>query len=69
MGSDRGRPIGRKLPGAPCDAIGGEAQLIRAKSPDLVLMDVKLAGDLGGIQVADQVRQEFESPVGLFDGL
>jgi hypothetical protein len=32
-------------------------------------MDIKLAGDLGGIQVADQVRQEFESPVGLFDGL
>jgi hypothetical protein len=43
---------------------GGEAlQVIRAQSPDLVLMDIRLSGDLDGIQVADKVRDELDIPV------
>ena len=38
-------------------------KLIRATSPDLVLMDIRIKGDMDGIQVADQVRQEFDVPV------
>jgi two-component system, cell cycle sensor histidine kinase and response regulator CckA len=53
---------GYQVPGIA--ATGGEAlQLVRAESPDLVLMDIRLAGDLDGIQVADKVRQEFDIPV------
>jgi CheY-like chemotaxis protein/signal transduction histidine kinase len=42
---------------------GGALQLVRAESPDLILMDIRLAGDLDGIQVADKVRREFDIPV------
>lgn len=53
---------GYQVPGVA--ASGGEAlEVIRAQSPDLVLMDIRLAGDLDGIQVADKVRQEFDIPV------
>src|SRR5579864_8059024 len=53
---------GYQVPGIA--ATGGEAlQLVRAESPDLVLMDIRLAGELDGIQVADKVRQEFDVPV------
>ena len=53
---------GYQVPGIA--ATGGEAlQLVRAESPDLILMDIRLAGDLDGIQVADKVRQEFDIPV------
>jgi CheY-like chemotaxis protein len=45
-------------------ASGGEAlQLIRAESPDLVLMDVRLSGDLDGIQIAHKVHNELDIPV------
>ena len=53
---------GYQVPGVA--ASGGEAlQVVRTQSPDLVLMDIRLAGDLDGIQVADKVRQEFDIPV------
>jgi two-component system, cell cycle sensor histidine kinase and response regulator CckA len=53
---------GYQVPGIA--ATGGEAlQLIRAESPDLILMDIRLAGELDGIQVADKVRREFDIPV------
>jgi two-component system cell cycle sensor histidine kinase/response regulator CckA len=43
---------------------GGEAlKVIRETSPDVVLMDIHLRGDVDGIQVADQVRREFDVPV------
>jgi two-component system cell cycle sensor histidine kinase/response regulator CckA len=38
-------------------------KLIRATSPDLVLMDIRLKGDVDGIQVADQVRKELDVPI------
>jgi PAS domain S-box-containing protein len=38
-------------------------KLIRATSPDLVLMDIRIKGEMDGIQVADQVRQELDIPV------
>src|SRR5579864_689234 len=38
-------------------------KLIRATSPDLVLMDIRIKGDMDGIQVAHQVRQELDIPV------
>jgi PAS domain S-box-containing protein len=53
---------GYQVPGIA--ATGGEAlQLVRAESPDLILMDIRLAGDLDGIQVADRVRREYDIPV------
>lgn len=53
---------GYQVPGVA--ASGGEAlQVVRTQSPDLVLMDIRLAGDMDGIQVADKVRQEFDIPV------
>jgi len=53
---------GYQVPGIAATA--GEAlHLVRAESPDLVLMDIRLAGELDGIQVADKVRQEFDIPV------
>ncbi len=43
---------------------GGEAlEVIREKSPDLILMDIRLKGNIDGIQVAEQVRREFDIPV------
>jgi PAS domain S-box-containing protein len=35
----------------------------RSKMPDLVLMDIKLAGELDGIETAAQVRERFDIPV------
>lgn len=49
---------------SPIASSGVEAlQIIRETPPDLVLMDIRLRGDLDGIQVADQVRKEFDVPV------
>ncbi|MBZ5502172.1 MAG: response regulator [Acidobacteriia bacterium] len=50
----------------PCgQAARGEVALtrIRESKPDLVLMDINLAGDLDGIETAQQVRQQFNLPV------
>ncbi len=48
-------------------AVAGTAsaalEAIREKSPDLILMDIRLQGNLDGIQVAEQVRQNFDIPV------
>jgi PAS domain S-box-containing protein len=53
---------GYRVPGVA--ASGGEAlEIIRAQMPDLVLMDIRLAGELDGIQVADKVRADFDIPV------
>ena len=53
---------GYQVPGVA--ASGGEAlEVIRAQAPDLVLMDIRLAGELDGIQVADKVCNEFDIPV------
>jgi len=53
---------GYRVPGVA--ASGGEAlEVIREQAPDLVLMDIRLAGELDGIQVADKVSSEFDIPV------
>lgn len=48
-------------------AVAGTAnealEVIRAKSPDLILMDIRLQGNGDGIQVAEQVRRDFDIPV------
>jgi PAS domain S-box-containing protein len=48
-------------------AVAGTAsealEVIRAKSPDLILMDIRLRGNADGIQVAEQVRRDFDIPV------
>ena len=48
-------------------AVAGSAaealRVIRAAKPDLVLMDIRIKGAVDGIQVAQQVRQEFDIPV------
>ncbi|MGB8952165.1 MAG: PAS domain S-box protein [Candidatus Aminicenantales bacterium] len=43
---------------------GAEAlEITRAKSPDLVFMDIALKGRLDGVQVAEKIRQDFNIPV------
>ena len=37
--------------------------VIREKSPDLILMDIRLQGDTDGIEVAEKVRRDFDIPV------
>jgi PAS domain S-box-containing protein len=37
--------------------------VIREKSPDLVLMDIRLKGNLDGIQVAERVQRELDIPI------
>jgi len=60
----RGRleKVGYRVP-----AVAGTAsaalEVIREKSPDLILMDIRLQGNLDGIEVAEQVRQNFDIPV------
>jgi PAS domain S-box-containing protein len=48
-------------------AVAGTAsealEVIREKSPDLILMDIRLRGNADGIQVAEQVRRDFDIPV------
>ncbi len=48
----------------PVAGTGAEAlKIIRETSPDLVLMDIRLRGDLDGIEVAEQIRREMDIPV------
>ncbi|MGH8588043.1 MAG: response regulator, partial [Gammaproteobacteria bacterium] len=45
-------------------ARGEEALVLaEAKRPDLVLMDIHLAGQMDGIAAAEQIRQRFQLPV------
>ncbi len=45
-------------------ASGAEALAIaRKKRPDIVLMDVRIDGDVDGIEVATQLRREFDTAV------
>jgi len=49
---------------APIADTASEAlRIIGETSPDLVLMDIRIRGDLDGIQTAEKVRQEFDVPV------
>ena len=54
--------VGYRVP-----AVAGTAaaalEAIREQSPDLILMDIRLQGSVDGIQVAEQVRQDFDIPV------
>ncbi len=38
-------------------------QLVAQNVPDLVLMDIRLRGDLDGVQAAQQIRDRFQIPV------
>lgn len=42
---------------------GAALEAIREKSPDLILMDIRLQGNVDGIQVAEKVRRDFDIPV------
>jgi CheY-like chemotaxis protein len=45
-------------------AFGEEAlQKVKETPPDLVLMDVQLAGDMDGIEAAAQIQVQFDIPV------
>jgi PAS domain S-box-containing protein len=59
---DRLERAGYTVP--PVAATGVEAlKTIRETSPDLILMDIRLRGDMDGIDVAEQVRRELDIPV------
>ncbi|MGH8258325.1 MAG: PAS domain S-box protein, partial [Steroidobacteraceae bacterium] len=59
---DRLSELGYRIVGS---AARGEDALaaIRSSSPDLVLMDVRLAGDLTGVEVASRLRETLDVPV------
>ena len=52
-------------------AVSGEQALsiLEKKNPDLILMDIKLMGDMDGVETADQVRLKFKIPVVYLTGL
>jgi DNA-binding LytR/AlgR family response regulator len=56
------KKLGYQVVGAA--ATGEKAiELVRSESPDIVLMDIMLKGDMNGIEVAEVVRSEFNIPV------
>lgn len=59
---DRLEKLGYNVAGL---AASGEdaIQLVKTKSPDLVLMDIMLAGKMDGIEAAETIRERFEIPV------
>jgi PAS domain S-box-containing protein len=54
--------VGYRVP-AVAGTAGEALEAIREKSPDLILMDIRLQGNVDGIQVAEQVRRDFDIPV------
>ena len=52
-------------------AVSGEQALsmLERKTPDLVLMDIQLMGDMDGVETAEQVRSKFKIPVVYLTGL
>ena len=48
---------------AVADSADEALRSVRDTSPDLVLMDIRINGEIDGIQVADKVRREFDVPV------
>jgi PAS domain S-box-containing protein len=56
------KAAGYLVPGT-ADTARKALQLVKDTAPDLVLMDIRIKGDVDGIQVADQLRQEFDVPV------
>jgi CheY-like chemotaxis protein len=56
------RRQGYNVPGIA--ASGSEALgLVRTNPPDLVLMDIRLRGDLDGIETAKIIREQFNTPI------
>lgn len=49
----------------PCTVASGEEAIekTRENKPDLVLMDIILAGQMNGIEAAEQIRSRFNIPV------
>ncbi len=49
----------------PCTVASGEDAIQKAQEnkPDLVLMDIILAGQMNGIEAAEQIRSRFNIPV------
>ncbi len=56
------KAAGYAVPGT-ADSASEALQLIRKTSPDLVLMDIHLKGNIDGIDVAHEVRQQLDIPV------
>ena len=56
------KSAGYAVPGT-ADSATKALALIRKTSPDLVLMDIRLKGDVDGIEIADQVRDQLDIPV------
>jgi len=53
---------GYTVPGT-ADSAPQALELIRKTSPDLVLMDIRLKGEVDGIQIADEIRRQMDIPV------
>lgn len=56
------KSAGYTVPGT-ADSAHKALQLIRRTLPDLVLMDIRLKGNIDGIEVADEVRKQLDIPV------
>ncbi|MFZ2448432.1 MAG: response regulator [Syntrophobacteraceae bacterium] len=59
---DRLTAMGYRLAGV---TVSGERalELVRHQRPDLVLMDIRLQGDMDGIETAEEMRRQFHVPV------
>jgi CheY-like chemotaxis protein len=46
-------------------AVTGEdaIRIAQQESPDCILMDIRLAGDIDGIEVAQQIQRQLDSPI------
>ena len=52
-------------------AVSGEQALsmLEKKTPDLILMDIGLMGEMDGVETAEQIRSKFKIPVVYLTGL
>jgi PAS domain S-box-containing protein len=60
--ADRLAAFGYDIIGTAAD--GAVAQeLVRTKSPDLILMDIQIKGDIDGIETAERIRLRYDIPI------
>ena len=53
----------------PLVATGEEAiQSVEQEQPDVILMDMRLAGEMDGVQAAQEIRTHFETPIVFLTG-
>jgi CRP-like cAMP-binding protein/CheY-like chemotaxis protein len=47
----------------PCNNGKDALDIVKTSSPDLVLMDIEIEGEIDGIQTAEKIRENFDTPI------